>query len=126
MSPVLWRQLFADLLVGCVIDLTPGSGSAARAAMDAGVQYLAFARNAAHDKWLQCVLARAALLVICASGSHCTTKTWQLAWASTLVTLSSLWRKRTVARIMRRRRTPRVERLHLDAFAPSPGRDGRR
>ena len=37
--------------------------------MDAGVQYLAFARNAAHDKWLQCVLDRAALPVICASGS---------------------------------------------------------
>ena len=68
-SPAFWRQLFADLSVGCVIDLTPGSGSAARAAMDAGVQYLAFARNAAHDKWLQCVLDRAALPVICASGS---------------------------------------------------------
>ena len=39
---------------------------AARAAMELGIQYVAFARNPEHSSWLQNVLDRAALRVLCA------------------------------------------------------------
>ena len=52
-----------------MIDCTPGCGSAGRACLDLGLQYLAFGRNAEHASWLVNVLDRAALKTICASGS---------------------------------------------------------
>ncbi len=51
-----------------VIDLTPGSGSA-RACLQLGVPYHGWAKNAEHANWLQNVLDRAALRVLCEVGS---------------------------------------------------------
>ena len=64
-SPVFWKQVFLDMSAKCIVDCTPGSGMAARAAMELGIQYVAFARNPEHSSWLQNVLDRAALRVIC-------------------------------------------------------------
>ena len=64
-----FQRLFQDLSAKVVIDCTPGCGSAGRACLDLGLQYLAFGRNAEHASWLVNVLDRAALKTICASGS---------------------------------------------------------
>ena len=61
--------MLADLCAKTVIDLTPGSGSAARACLQLGVPYHGWAKNAEHASWLQNVRDRAALRVICEVGS---------------------------------------------------------
>ena len=73
--PSFWRRLFLDFGAKSVVDCTPGSGMAARAALDLGIQYLAFARNEAHALWLRSVLDRATAGMICTSGSHCSRST---------------------------------------------------
>jgi hypothetical protein len=35
-SPVFWKQVFLDMSAKCIVDCTPGSGMAARAAMELG------------------------------------------------------------------------------------------
>lgn len=65
----LWRRLYKDLAVKAVVDCTPGSGSAARAAMQLGLSYVGFARNSEHSNWLTNVLNRSALVEICTTGS---------------------------------------------------------
>ena len=71
-SPMIAKSvaiLLADLGVKTVVDLTPGSGSAARACMQLDSPYHGWAKNAEHASWLQNVLDRAALQVICEVGS---------------------------------------------------------
>ena len=63
-DPAFWSTLLTHLDAKCVVDLTPGSGSCARAAMDLGISYTALAMNAEHNSWLQNVLNKAAMQVI--------------------------------------------------------------
>lgn len=68
-TKALWSQLIRDLDGKAIYDLTPGSGTLARACMELGVQYCGVARSADHMSWLQNVLDRAALLTITTSGT---------------------------------------------------------
>ena len=68
-SPTFWQNLLTDLCAKTVVDYSPGSGSVARACMQMGIMYHGFAKNAEHASWLQNVLDRAALQVICTVGS---------------------------------------------------------
>jgi hypothetical protein len=68
-SPSFFKRMLSDLSAKVVVDCTPGSGSAARACMDLGLHYLAFARNPEHVSWLVNVTDRAALQAIVATGS---------------------------------------------------------
>ena len=68
-TPAFWACLLSDLCVKTVVDLTPGSGSAARACMQLGIPYHGWAKNAEHASWLQNVPDRASLQVICEVGS---------------------------------------------------------
>lgn len=63
-DPSFWTTLLTHLDAKCIVDLTPGSGSCARAAMDLGISYTALAMNAEHNSWLQNVLNKAAMQVI--------------------------------------------------------------
>ncbi len=63
------RRLITDVGGKAIFDLTPGSGQAARAAMELGMPYTCLARHAEHASRLQNVLDRAALVNICKSGS---------------------------------------------------------
>ena len=56
----LWRQVFEDLQARTVVDLSPGGGLAARAAMELGISYLGLARTAEQCSWLANVCDRAA------------------------------------------------------------------
>lgn len=60
-----WSQLIDDLDAKCIVDLSPGSGSLARAAMAReGVQYYGIVRNTEHLSWLNNVLDRYVLQLI--------------------------------------------------------------
>ena len=63
-DPAFWSTFLTHLDAKCIVDLTPGSGSCARAAMDLGISYTALAMNAEHNSWLQNVLNKAAMQVI--------------------------------------------------------------
>lgn len=63
-DPSFWTTLLTHLDAKCIVDLTPGSGSCARAAMDLGISYTALAMNVEHNSWLQNVLNKAAMQVI--------------------------------------------------------------
>ena len=56
-----WTQLMKDIGVGAVFDLTPGTGSLARACLYAGILYSATPRNQEHRQWLGTLLDRHAL-----------------------------------------------------------------
>lgn len=64
-----WGQLLTDLDIKCIIDLSPGSGSLARAALSSGVQYVGVVRSAEHSSWLQNVLDRCSLELMTKTGS---------------------------------------------------------
>lgn len=64
-----WSQLISDLDIKCILDLSPGSGSLARAALADGVQYVGVVRNPEHASWLQNVLDRYALELVTKSGT---------------------------------------------------------
>ena len=51
------------------MDLTPCSGSAARAALRKGLQYAGIVRNDAHASWLGNVMDQSTLDIICTPGS---------------------------------------------------------
>ena len=68
-SVAFWRGLFHDFSIGAVVDASPGSGTAARAALEEGVPYLGLARNNSHSTWLSNVTDRAVLRAICTIGS---------------------------------------------------------
>ena len=64
-----WKLLLTDLQIESVYDLTPGSGTLARAAMESGIAYVGVASNPAHAAWLNNVLDRAALGAVTTSGA---------------------------------------------------------
>ncbi len=64
-----WRSLLTDLDAKCVVDVTPGSGACARAALNMGISYLGVPRSQEHGSWLQNILDRDALQVITTVGS---------------------------------------------------------
>ncbi len=53
----------------CVADATPGSGTAARAAVEMGIEYLGLARNSHHENWLNNAADTHAMQLISTSGS---------------------------------------------------------
>ena len=64
-----WKKLYGDLQARCVVDLTPGGGLAARAALELGIPYLGFTRTAEHGQWLGQVCDRNALQAAVTSGT---------------------------------------------------------
>jgi len=64
-----WKKFFEDLQARCIVDLSPGSGLAARAAMELGVPYLGITRTAEHGQWLGNVCDRYALQAAVTSGT---------------------------------------------------------
>jgi len=65
----LWRKIYEDLLARVVVDLTPGGGLAARAAMEMGLAYVGFTRSGEHNQWLTTVCERNALRAAVTSGT---------------------------------------------------------
>ena len=63
-----WKALLYNHQAKAVFDLTPGSGAAARAAMELGVQYAGVTRSQDHSSWLHNILDRHALRSICTTG----------------------------------------------------------
>jgi hypothetical protein len=64
-----WMSLLSSYKAKAVLDLTPGSGACARAAMELGLHYSCFCRNAEHACWLRNILDVQALRGMCTSGS---------------------------------------------------------
>ena len=64
-----WKKLFDDLQALCVVDLTPGAGLAARAALERGIPYLGVTRTPEHGQWLGNVCDRSALQASVTSGT---------------------------------------------------------
>ena len=65
----LWRRIFEDLSARSVVDLTPGGGLAARAAMEMGISYIGLARSAEQGQWLTAACDRAALIAAVTPGT---------------------------------------------------------
>ena len=68
-SVAFWVQLLTELNAKCVVDVTPGSGSLAEAAMILGIQYCGFVTDPVHKGWLTNVIDRAAVRQIVKSGT---------------------------------------------------------
>ena len=68
-SVALWVQLLTDVGAKCVVDVTPGSGSLAEAAMILGIQYCGFVTDPVHMGWLNNVIDRASVRQIVKSGT---------------------------------------------------------
>jgi hypothetical protein len=68
-SVAFWQDLLSCLDAGIVVDLSPGSGSCARAALRSGVQYVAACRTQAHVGWLTNIMDREACELIVKSKS---------------------------------------------------------
>ena len=58
-----------DFDARAVFDLTPGTGTLARACLDAGIQYAGAPRNQEHRQWLDTLLDRQALKSAGTAGS---------------------------------------------------------
>ncbi len=65
----LWKAILQDLDVKAVFDLSPGSGTCGRAALELGISYVGVARQPAHVAYLNNVIDRHALHLICKAGS---------------------------------------------------------
>ena len=68
-STKFWTQILTDFDAGAVFDLTPGTGTLARACLDAGIQYAGAALNQEHRQWLDTLLDRQALKSAGTTGS---------------------------------------------------------
>lgn len=68
-----WTAILADVQCKAIFDCTPGTGAAARCAMEQGYAYAALTRTQEHCAWLQQFLDRQALRYIATPGSqmHC-------------------------------------------------------
>ena len=64
-----WLSLFEDVDAGMIIDCSPGSGTAARAALLANIPYFGLARNEHHASFLCNVADRQALMMMRTAGS---------------------------------------------------------
>jgi hypothetical protein len=60
----LFSAMMRDTGATRCVDLTPGSGAAAIAAISSGVQYVALCHNKAHELWLQNLLERIFLALV--------------------------------------------------------------
>ena len=63
-----WKDLLQDLNAGMVVDCTPGSGTAARAALELNICYYGIARNSLHANFLSNVVDRHALKMMRTQG----------------------------------------------------------
>ena len=68
-SVAFWVQLLTELNARVVVDVTPGSGSLAEAAMQLGIQYCGLVSDPTHLGWLTNVIDRAAVRYIVQSGT---------------------------------------------------------
>ena len=68
-TAAFWKMLFQDLSASSIVDVSPGSGTAARAALELGLPYFGVARNSLHSTWLGNVADRTALVQISKSGT---------------------------------------------------------
>ena len=68
-SVSFWVQILTEMGAKCVVDLTPGSGALAEAAMTLGVQYFGFVTDHVHLGWLTNVVDRASCRQIVKTGS---------------------------------------------------------
>ena len=75
-SAEFWKSFFADIGAGCVVDPTPGSGTAACAAMAMELPYLGIARNSCHANFLANVADRAALHMMRSKGCPSADRRW--------------------------------------------------
>jgi len=64
-----YKLLLEEWNVTGVVDLSPGSGTLARACMSNAWPYLGICKNQEHSSWLQNVLNRRALQVVATPGS---------------------------------------------------------
>ena len=55
-----WEDILWSLDAAMVVDLSPGSGSAGRACLRAGIQYVACCQTEAHASWVGNILDREA------------------------------------------------------------------
>lgn len=60
----LWEDLLASIDAKMVVDLSPGSGAAGRAAMRLGISYVAACREESHASWLSNIFDREACELI--------------------------------------------------------------
>ena len=60
--------MLSDLSVKCVVDVTPGSGTLARACLELGLPYTGFTRTNEHSVWLQNVLDTQTIRMVCQAG----------------------------------------------------------
>ena len=65
----LWRKTFEDFQAFVVVDLSPGGGLAARAAMEMGLTYWGLTRSAEQSQWLGNVCDRNALRAAVTAGT---------------------------------------------------------
>ena len=63
-----WKTLYEDLSASAVVDVTPGTGLAASAALEMSLPYVGVARNSFHAHWLGMMANRAVLTQIRAHG----------------------------------------------------------
>ena len=68
-SVAYWVQTLTELNAKCVVDVTPGSGALAEAAVSMGIQYCGFVANLTHMGWLSNVVDRAAVRHMVKSGT---------------------------------------------------------
>ena len=59
-----WEDILWSLDAAAVVDLSPGSGSAGRACLRAGIEYVACCRTEAHASWVGNILDREACELI--------------------------------------------------------------
>ena len=67
-STAFWEALLDMFDIADIMDLTPGSGALARAAMSRGLKYTGVVTDAKHHAWLQNTLDTAALRFIAKEG----------------------------------------------------------
>ena len=65
----LWSDLFFCVDAKFVVDFSPGSGCAARACLELGIEYRGICRNELHQSWLANVADRDACSIITSKGS---------------------------------------------------------
>ena len=68
-TQAFWRDLFADLGASCIVDTTPGCGTAACAAMAMELPYVGMVKNSCHANFLANVADRSALHMMRTKGS---------------------------------------------------------
>ena len=64
-----WLQLLDEVAAGCIVDVTPGSGVLASAAMQRGTPYLGLVGNAHQLTWLTNVVDRNSCQYMCTTGN---------------------------------------------------------